>query len=307
MSSGSRLRLPALALAAVAGLVCASSERAGNRQDGPSGSALRVCADPNDLPYSNVRGEGFENALARLIAADLGRSVQYTWWPQRRGFIRNTLQAGRCDVVMGMTASSRTPPSPGAAAHGVQTTLPYYRSAYVFVFRHDVLASRHERGGSMEQVDDAHLKRLRIGVHVVGAGNGVPPAQALAQRGLLGNVRGYSIYGDYSKPHPASALIEGVARGDIDLAVAWGPLAGYFARRQPVPLEIAPVPARFDTARTPMAFDIAIGVRGDEIRLRIALDEVLERRRDAVEQLLLRYGVPLVGRSGPIPVAHPVE
>jgi quinoprotein dehydrogenase-associated probable ABC transporter substrate-binding protein len=252
----------------------------------PPASLLRVCADPNNLPFSNQAGEGFENALARLVARDLHRSVQYTWWPQRRGFIRNTLSGGSCDVVMGVPSSFER----------VLATRPYYRSAYVFVSRrHDHL--------HLTSLDDPRLRRLRLGLHVIGDDyNNVPPAEALASRGIVGNITGYSIYGDYSTPNPPRVLIDAVARGDIDVAIAWGPLAGFFARRQQVLLDLVPVSPQVDTPLLPMAFDIAMGVRRGDTTLRDALDEVIVRRRHEIRALLDRFGVPIVDSAPSVAV-----
>jgi quinoprotein dehydrogenase-associated probable ABC transporter substrate-binding protein len=258
------------------------------RHESPAGagapaSDLRVCADPNNLPFSNDREEGFENAIADLVASDLGRRVRYTWWPQRRGFARNTLRAGLCDVIIGIPSSYEL----------AWPTRPYYRSTYVFVTRRD-------RSLSIRSFDDASLRALRIGLHVIGDDySNVPPAQALANRSIVTNVVGYSIYGDYSKPNPPAALIEAVARGDIDLAIAWGPLAGYFAPRQQAPLQIVPVSPQIDIPFLPFVFDIAMGVRRDDASLHDALDAVIVRRRAEIETILKRYGVPIVGaRSG---------
>jgi quinoprotein dehydrogenase-associated probable ABC transporter substrate-binding protein len=244
---------------------------------------LRVCADPNNLPFSNQQGEGFENALARLVARDLGRSVTYTWWPQRRGFIRNTLRAGRCDVVMGIPAAFEL----------AQPTRPYYRSTYVFVTRRD-------RGLDIRSFDDPILKQLKIGIHVIGDDYAnVPPAQALVRRGIIGNVRGYSIYGDYSQPNPPAMLIDAVAQGQVDLAIAWGPLAGYFATRSPIPLSIVPVAPLLDPPSLSFVFDISMGVRREAQELRAVLDQVIERRQLEIRSLLEQYGVPLAGRGTP--------
>jgi quinoprotein dehydrogenase-associated probable ABC transporter substrate-binding protein len=249
-------------------------------------ATLRVCADPNNLPFSNEAGQGFENALARLVAADLHRTVRYTWWPQRRGFIRNTLRAGTCDVVMGVPSSFEL----------VQPTRPYYRSAYVFVSRR----GDHLR---LRSFDDPRLKRLRIGLHVIGDDyNNVPPAEALASRGIVGNITGYSIYGDYSKPNPPRALIDAVARGDIDVAIAWGPLAGFFARQQSTPLDLVPVSSQVDMPLLPMVFDIAMGVRHGDAALRDALDGVIVRRHREIRALLGRFGVPLVNSTAAVGV-----
>ena len=241
---------------------------------------LRVCADPNNLPFSNDRGEGFENALAELVARELGRTVRYTWWPQRRGFIRNTLQAGDCDVVMGVPADYEL----------ARTTRPYYRSSYVFVTRSDDPVQ-------VQSLDDESLRRVRIGLHVIGDDYAnVPPAQALANRGIVGNIRGYSIYGDYSKPNPPAALIAAVAQHEIDVAIAWGPLAGYFASRQPVSLTVTPITPDRDGA-VPFVYEIAMGVRRGDDALHGQLEDVIGTRRKEIEQILRDFGVPLLPLS----------
>jgi mxaJ protein len=242
-------------------------------------AALRVCADPNNLPFSNERGEGFENALARLVASQLGKSLQYTWWPQRRGFIRNTLAAKRCDVVMGV------PTGLGM----LQTTRPYYRSSYVLVTR--AADQLH-----VQSWDDARLRTARIGVHVIGDDyNNVPPAQLLAAHGLSGALHGYPIYGAYSRPDPPRELIDAVAEGFIDVAIAWGPLAGYFARIEPALLDVQALPsAAADERRLPMTFAISLGVRHGELALKQQLEAVLVSRADEIRALLTQYGVPLL-------------
>ena len=239
---------------------------------------LRVCADPNNLPFSNERGEGFENAIARLIAEDLGRPLEYAWWPQRRGFVRNTLKAGKCDLVIGVPAGYDL----------VATGRPYYASTYVFVTR----ADRHLDIGSL---DDPRLRTLTIGLHAIGVDYAnVPPAQALAQRGIVGNIRGYSIYGDYSRPDPPRELIDAVARGDVDVAIAWGPLAGYFAAREPVGLVLRPVSPAVAGPGLPMTFRIAMGTRHGDAALGSAVASALDRHRGDVREVLRRYRVPLV-------------
>jgi quinoprotein dehydrogenase-associated probable ABC transporter substrate-binding protein len=245
---------------------------------------LRVCADPNNLPFSNEREEGFENRMADLIAADLGAKVRYTWWAQRRGFIRNTLNENLCDVVMGVPASFEL----------TAVTRPYYRSTYVFVYRRDA-------GISLRSFDDTALRTLRVGVQIVGDDYAnTPPAHALAKRGIISNVRGYTVYGDYREDSPPARIIEAVAKREIDVAVAWGPLAGYFATRQGVPLEIVPVSPQVDLPFLPFVYDIAVGVKRGNDSLRTKLDEVLVRRRTDIGRILDAYGVP---RAGVAPVA----
>jgi mxaJ protein len=241
---------------------------------------LRVCADPNNLPFSNQRGEGFENRLAEMIARDMGATVKYTWWAQRRGFIRNTLRAGACDLVTGIPSSFEL----------VLPTRPYYRSTYVFVYREDAPFA-------VRSFDDPVLRRLRIGVQLVGDdGANTPPAHALGSRGIVGNVRGYTLYGDYSQPDPPARILDALARGEIDVAVVWGPLAGYFAPREPVKLRIVPVSPQVDLPFLPFVFDISMGVERGDTALKEEVERILGRRRAEVDAVLARYGVPRVDR-----------
>jgi mxaJ protein len=236
---------------------------------------LRVCADPNNLPFSNARREGFENRLADLIAQDLHARVEYTWWAQRRGFIRNTLNAGQCDVVMGVPSHFDL----------TTTTRPYYRSTYVFVTR----ADRHLQ---LTSFDDPRLRALRIGVQLIGDDfANTPPAHALSARGIVANVEGFMIYGDYARANPPARIIDAVAHGDIDVAIAWGPLAGYFASREPVALHVQPVSAPPDLA-FPFTFEIALGVRRGNEALKAQLNDILERRQPDINRLLDDYGIP---------------
>jgi len=238
---------------------------------------LRVCADPNDLPYSNARGEGYENAIAQLVAADLNKTVHYVWQPQRRGFIRTTLKAGACDVVMGVPEHFDL----------ALTTQPYYRSTYVFVTRRDT-------GARVRSLDDRRLHTMRIGVQIVGEDyENPPPVQALAFRGLTEHIRGYTVYGNYADPAPQRPLIDGVARGEVDVAIAWGPLAGYFARQSRVPLVVTSVPDVHDVL-TPFEFGISMGVRRDDQALARELDSTIARRERDIRRILERFGVPLV-------------
>jgi mxaJ protein len=242
----------------------------------PARHTLRVCADPNNMPFSNARGEGLENALARLVARDLGAELTYTWMPQRRGFVRNTLAAGRCDGMM------EAPVGFSRAA----TTRPYYRSTYAFVTR----ADRHMR---LSSFDDTRLRGLRIGVQTIGDDYAnPPPAAALARRGLARNVVGYPVYGDYSKEAPLSAIVDAEARGDVDVAVLWGPAAGWLARREAVPLRVVPIADHEDAAVSRLSFDIAMGVRRDDEELRSRLDAVIARHPEEIRRLLARFRVP---------------
>jgi len=236
---------------------------------------LRVCADPNNLPFSNERGEGFENKIAELIADELGVTLSYTWWAQRRGFIRNTLNTGSCDLVTGTTNGIEM----------LRTTLPYYRSGYTFVTRQD--------GPKVSSLDDPILHNLRIGIQLVGEdGANPPPSEALARRGIVDNVRGYLVYGDYREQNPAAAIMDAVAKGEIDVAIVWGPVAGYFAGREIVPLKVALVTPQNDGPRVPMVFDINMGVRRDDPTLRDEINAALSKLRPKIDAVLANYGVP---------------
>ena len=279
------MRAPVFVLAAIAVAVIALASRsAWTLQRASAREPLRVCADPNNLPFSNDKGEGFENRLAEMIAAESGARVAYTWSAQRRGFVRNTLDAGECDVVMGAPTK----------LDRVETTRPYYRSTYVFI----APRRRHLGLGSL---DDPRLRDLRIGIQMVGDDfANTPPAHALSARGIIRNIVGYSVVGDYSQPNPPARIVEAVARGDIDAAVVWGPLAGYFATRQPVPLDVTPVSPQADSPTRPFVFDISIAVRrGDEAR-RAALDGFIVRHRTAIDRLLDDYGIPRLPVKGDV-------
>lgn len=239
---------------------------------------LRVCADPNNLPFSNERGEGFENKIASLIARDLDAHLTYTWWAQRRGFVRSTLRDGLCDLVIGVPAGYDP----------MLTTRPYYRSTYVFVTRED-------KQLAIVSLDDPRLRTMRVGVHLIGNdGFNVPPAHALARRGIVSNVIGYTIYGDYSEPNPPARLIDAVASGAIDVAIAWGPLAGYFAPHEPIPLKITAVSPALDPPALRMTFAIAMGVRKGDSGFRDELNQLLDRRQKDVVSILDSYRVPRV-------------
>ena len=242
---------------------------------------LRVCADPNNLPFTNSKGEGFENKIAALLARDLGARVEYTWFAQRRGFLRNTLTAHKCDVVMGLPVDS----------DAAWTTKPYYRSTYVFV-------TRRSRNLRIRSLDDPQLRSLRIGVELVGDdGANTPPAHALSRRGIVSNIIGYSVYGDYRTNSPPSAIIAAVARGDIDVAAAWGPMAGYFAAQQPVPLDVAPVQPQVDGRFLPQTFSIAMATRRRDTVRHEQLQQFIDRRQRDIDAILAQYHVPRADRG----------
>jgi mxaJ protein len=257
-------------------LVAAACLAAGGAWAAPPPHPLVVCADPNNLPFSNREEQGFENKIASLVAKDMGMSVSYVWWPQRRGYVRKTLNAAKCDLWPGVAEG----------LENVASTQAYYRSTYVFVTR-EAAPLAHLN------LDDARLETVKIGVQMIGNdAMNTPPAHAIASRGLINNVRGYMLYGDSSQPNPAAVIVNAVATGDIDIALVWGPLAGYFAQQSTVPLRIEPIVPANDR-RWPMSFDIAIGVRRDDIALRNQINEVLNREKPTIDAILRAYHVPL--------------
>lgn len=268
--AGSALRgIAVLALATVA---------AGAVAAGEASRVLRVCADPSNLPYSNDRGEGFENRIANLVAKDLNASVEYTWNMQRRGFLRRTLNANACDLVIGLPSGLQ----------GVAHTRPYYASTYVFV-------TRRERGLALRGFDDPRLRKLKIGLQAVGAdGANPPPASALGQRGIVDNIVGFSVWGVESDETPQRHIIDAVASGQIDVAIVWGPFAGFFAQSLGDELVINPVAGDPLQPELEFRYAFSMGVRRGDGALLEEVQQSLDRRQRDIESILIEYGIPLV-------------
>jgi len=247
---------------------------------------LVVCADPNNLPFSSRDGRGFENRLAELVARDMGVRLRYVWWAQRRGFVRNTLTEAKCELWPGVAAGLER----------VLTTKPYYRSTYVFVSRAD-----SKLDGLT--LDDPRLKTVSVGVQMIGNdAMNTPPAHALARRGVVQNVRGYSVYGNYAHPNPPARIVEAVAHREIDVGLVWGPLAGYFASRSSTALRVQPVTPVLDEGVLPMTYSIAMGVSRAEPRLRARVDEILQAEAPVIGKILDAYHIPrLPLPAGPAP------
>lgn len=231
---------------------------------------LRVCADPDNLPFSDEARHGFENRIVELIASDMGATVAYYWLPQWRGFTRKTLLEGHCDVIPGVPAQTRN----------VLTTAPYYRSTYALIFRAD-------RVPGLTGLHDPRLTKLRIGVALPGIdATPTPPGQALARRGMFDNVVGFPVISDVPV---AKRMVDALARGDLDVAALWWPQAGYFVARASVPL--SPAPLEPDDGDPPFAFAIAMAVRPGDGELRRTLDAALARLRPAIAAVLDEYAV----------------
>jgi mxaJ protein len=241
-------------------------------------SALTVCADPNNLPFSNSLQQGFENKLVSMLGKQLHTRVTYVWWAQRRGFARHTLAEAKCDLWPGVASG----------LSNVSTTRPYYRSTYMFVTQ----VSRPLAGLTL---DDPRLKQLTVGVQLIGYdGINTPPAQALAERGITQNVRGFMLYGNYRRSNPPAAIVDAVADGSVDVALVWGPVAGYFARRAAVPLRLEPIPS---DPTWKMAYGVSIGMRPRDTALRQRVDAALSSDRAAIAALLSSFHIPVVSPS----------
>lgn len=248
---------------------------------------LAVCADPANMPYSNERGEGYENRIADLLASELHAQLRYTWNMQRRSFLRRTLNAHRCDVVIGMP-----PGIPGLAS-----TRPLYTSSYVFV-------TARARHAPPKDFDDPALRDMRIGLQALGAeGANPPPAMALARRGLVQHIVGFPMWADEDEESPVARLIDAVAKGDLDVAIVWGPFAGWFARGYGEALQLTPAGPDPQMPALAFSYPMSLAVRRDDSALRDELQAALDRRQQDIAAILRDYRVPLLDTTPPTTAA----
>jgi len=235
---------------------------------------LRVCADPHNMPFSTETGEGFENKLAELLAGQLGKGLAYTWYPQAPGFVRNTLRAYKCDVLMGVPQGDDI----------VQVTNPYYRTAYALVIKH---------GSGLDGVDtlgDPRLKGKRLGIVA-----GTPPADNMVANGLMAYAKPYPLVIDTRVDSSAAAMMRDLAAGDIDAGVLWGPMAGYYAREAGAAMTVVPLVK--ETSGPRLAYRIAMGVRHTDQEWKRLLNRKIAEDQDAINRLLLSFGVPLLDEN----------
>ena len=271
-----RFRILAGALAALLASAPAVLPAQTLRPQLQSAGVLRVCADPDNLPFSNQKGEGYENKLAELIAETWHSRVEYAWWSIRRGFFARALNGRYCDVAL-------TAPS---GLDMVAVTRPYFRSAYAIVYRKD-------SGLHITSLDDPALKKLRIGVNLLDSdAENTPPAMALSYHGVVGTLVGFGTFYSDSGLRPED-IINAVVKRDIDLAIVWGPMAGYYVNRAPVPLEVNLVQSD-STSGIPFAFSMSVGVRRRDRALRDSLQVVLDEKRPQIEAILRDYGIPML-------------
>ncbi len=235
---------------------------------------LRVCADPRDLPFSDQSGEGFENKLAEFLAQKLGKTLSYEFYPGATGFVRNTLNAHKCDVIMGMPQGDDI----------VQGTNPYYRTTYALVSK---------RGSGLESVDSLEsplLQGKRIGIVA-----GTPPATNLAVNGLLGNIKSYPLVVDTRFDAPTSAMIDDLDADRIDIAILWGPIAGYLAKHAKTPMKVMPLVK--ETTGSHLIYRIGMGVRHSDQEWKRLLNKLIAENQDAITRILAAYGVPLLDEN----------
>jgi quinoprotein dehydrogenase-associated probable ABC transporter substrate-binding protein len=232
---------------------------------------LRVCADPRNMPFSDEKGEGFENKLAELIAQKLGKNLAYTWYPQAPGFVRNTLGAYKCDLIMGYPQGNDI----------VQSTNPYYRTAYALVFR---------PAAGLDDVDtlaDPRLKTKHIGIVA-----GTPPATLLATNGLMTGAKPYPLVIDTRIDSSAAAMMKDLAAGEIDVGVLWGPMAGYYAMKADPPMKVVPLVKERSGPR--LAYYITMGVRAADQDWKRQLNRLIAENQVAINGILTSFGVPLL-------------
>jgi quinoprotein dehydrogenase-associated probable ABC transporter substrate-binding protein len=232
---------------------------------------LRVCADPNNLPFSNEKGEGFENKIAELLAMKLDKKLAYVWYPQSTGFVRNTLGAHRCDLIPGFPQGDEL----------VQSTNPYYRTAYALVVK---------PGAGLDDLDrltDPRLEQKRIGIVA-----GTPPATYLAVNGLMRKAKPYPLVIDTRVDSSAQAMMRDLANGEIDVGVLWGPIAGYYAKQANPPARV--VVLLKETGGPQLTFRIAMGVRASDQNWKRQLNRLIAENQTDINRLLLGFGVPLL-------------
>ncbi|MGI9230128.1 MAG: substrate-binding domain-containing protein [Methylocystis sp.] len=256
---------------------------AGARGDDNKGSielvdakVLRVCADPNNLPFSNEKGEGFENKIAEYLAKKINKELAYAFYPGATGFVRNTLNAHLCDVILGIPQGNDL----------VQPTNPYYRTTYAIVTR---------AGSELEGLTTLDDPRLKSKQHRIGLVANTPPGNILAKEGLMSAVKPYPLMVDTRFDSSSATMIRDLEAGEIDVALLWGPIAGYYVKNAKTKLNLAPIQ---ETAGTRMAFRVAFGVRHSDQIWKRDLNQFISQNKSELEKILIDYGVPLIDENG---------
>jgi len=275
--------MPVLAAVLACGLVALRPIEARAQTGGDAGSGslelvdpnvFRACGDPRNMPFSNDKGEGFENKLAELFAAKLGKKLSYTYFPQATGFVRMTIGSYRCDIIMGFPQGDDQ----------AQVTVPYYRTTYALIFK---------PGSGLEGVtaiNDPKLKDKRIGVVAK-----TPPSTAMAVNGLLAKSKSYPLFIDTRADSSAQAMIDDLVKGDIDCGILWGPMAGYYAKQSNPPLTV--VPLTKETMGAPMMYRIGMGVRPADQEWKRTLNKLIMDNQPEINKLLISYNIPILDET----------
>jgi quinoprotein dehydrogenase-associated probable ABC transporter substrate-binding protein len=279
-SSWRAMMPPTLAWAVICGLVALPSVVAYAQSSDPGALELvdpdvfRACGDPRNLPFSNDKGEGFENKIAELFANKLGKKLSYTYFPQATGFVRMTLGSYRCDIIMGFPQGDDQ----------AQVTVPYYRTTYALITR---------PGSGLEDVTsigDPKLKDKRIGVVAK-----TPPSTNMAMNGLLTHAKSYPLFIDTRADSSAQAMIDDLVHGDIDCGILWGPMAGYFAKQANPPLVV--VPLTKETTGPQMTYRIGMAVRAADQEWKRTLNRLIMENQDDINKLLISYNIPILDET----------
>ena len=269
-----------LKFAGLAILACAAATLGapaeGRGETGVGAGLLRVCADPDNMPFSNAEGEGFENKLAELIAAKLDLPLEYVWFPEGTGYVPNTVGADACDLVMGYAQGTGL----------IEDTNPYYHTSYVLIYR----ADNAELAG-MDRLSDPRMKNQRIGLFA-----GTPPASILAMYGLVANAKPFELRSGESSSKVAEAMIAEIASGELDAGLLWGPVGGYYAQRSPKPLTLVPLVK--ERAGPSTIYGITMGVRPNQPEWKHKINKVIAENQQDINTLLQSYNVPLMDKDG---------
>jgi mxaJ protein len=250
-----------------------------------SAGSLRVCADPDNMPFSDEKGEGFENKLAELIAQKLDAQLEYTWFTEASGYVPNTVGSNACDLVMGYAQGTGL----------IEDTNPYYYASYVLIYR--------QGDPNLEGVDrlsDPRLKNKRIGLFAR-----TPPASILAMHGLVANAKPFETHAGESASKTAMAMIAEIASGELDAGLLWGPVGGYYAERSAVPLKLVPLVK--ENAGPSTIYGITMGVRPNEPQWKHKINKVLAENQDEINVILEGYNVPVLDEKGNLITAPAAE
>lgn len=237
---------------------------------------LRVCADPDNMPFSNEKGEGFENKLATLIADELGDRLAYSWFSESTGYVPNTMGSDACDLVMGYAQGTGL----------IDDTNPYYYTSYVLIYRQG-----DQSLAGVERLSDPRLKGKKIGLFAR-----TPPASLIAMYGLAGNAKPFEVNADESLSKAAQKMLAEIGSGKLEVGILWGPVGGYYAEQSPVPLKL--VPLAKESAGPSTVYPITMGVRPNEPQWKHTINKVLAENQAGIYAILEGYNVPVLDENG---------